>query len=48
VPFMPQATEKLLEALGQDDRTLGEARFGSVGGGARCGALAPLFPRVEP
>ena len=36
VPFMPEATDKLLTALGQDDRSLEAARFGSVGGGARC------------
>jgi methionyl-tRNA synthetase len=47
VPFMPEAAGKLLAALGQDDQTLESARFGSVGGGARCGALDQLFPRVE-
>jgi methionyl-tRNA synthetase len=47
VPFMPQAAEKLLAALGHDDLTLATARFGSVRGGARCGSLEPLFPRIE-
>ncbi len=47
VPFMPEATERLLRALGQDDLSLANARFGSVGGGARCGPLDPLFPRIE-
>jgi methionyl-tRNA synthetase len=46
-PFMPDATDKLLAALGHRDRSLASVRFGSVGGGARCGALEPLFPRVE-
>ena len=47
VPFMPDATDKLLTALGQGDRSLETARFGSVGGGARIEELEPLFPRVE-
>jgi methionyl-tRNA synthetase len=47
VPFMPEATDKLLTALGHEDRSLESARFGSVGGGARCDELEPLFPRVE-
>ncbi len=47
VPFMPDATDKLLSALGQADRSLETARFGSVGGGATVDELEPLFPRVE-
>ena len=47
VPFMPEATDKLLAALGHEDRSLEAARFGSVGGGNRCEELEPLFPRVE-
>jgi methionyl-tRNA synthetase len=47
VPFIPDATDKLLTALGQADRSLETARFGSAGGGARCDELEPLFPRVE-
>jgi methionyl-tRNA synthetase len=47
VPFMPQATERLLTALGHEDLTLETARFGSQGGGAKCGSLEQLFPRVE-
>jgi methionyl-tRNA synthetase len=47
VPFMPDATERLLAALGQDDPSLERARFGSVGGGARVDELEPLFPRLE-
>ena len=46
-PFMPDATDRLLTALGQGDRSLETARFGSVGGGARVEELEPLFPRVE-
>jgi methionyl-tRNA synthetase len=47
LPFVPESAEKLLRAIGQDDRSLEAARFGSVGGGARCAPLEPLFPRVE-
>jgi methionyl-tRNA synthetase len=47
VPFMPDAADKLLSALGHTDRSLDAARFGSVGGGARVEELEPLFPRVE-
>ena len=47
VPFMPEATDKLLSTLGHDDRSLEAARFGSVGGGARVDELEQLFPRVE-
>ena len=46
-PFVPAAAEKLLTALGQEDRSLESARFGAEGGGARIGELAPLFPKVE-
>jgi methionyl-tRNA synthetase len=47
-PFMPESTERLLGALGQDSLDLGQARFGAVGGGAHVEKLPPLFPRVEP
>jgi methionyl-tRNA synthetase len=46
-PVMPDATEKLLAALGREDRSLERAHLGDVPGGARIGELAPLFPRVE-
>jgi methionyl-tRNA synthetase len=47
-PFLPEATGKLLAALGQDDLSLERARLGEVPGGAQVGELAQLFPRVEP
>ena len=47
-PFMPGTAERLLAALGQEDRSLDGARFGASGGGARIGELGQLFPRVEP
>ncbi|MEA2367803.1 MAG: methionyl-tRNA synthetase, partial [Thermoleophilaceae bacterium] len=46
-PFMPDATGKLLAALGQDDRSLDGATLGAVSGGARVGHLPQLFPRIE-
>jgi methionyl-tRNA synthetase len=47
-PFMPESTERLLTALGQEDRSLDAAGFGAVPGGARVGELDQLFPKVEP
>jgi methionyl-tRNA synthetase len=47
LPFMPEAAERLLEALGQRDTSLQSARFGAVPGGAELGELGQLFPRVE-
>jgi methionyl-tRNA synthetase len=47
-PYMPESAGRLLEALGQDDLSIENAAFGSLGGGAQTGELAPLFPRIEP
>jgi len=44
-PYMPDATGRLLDALGEDSRELAE--FGSRGGGQRLGELAPLFPKLQ-
>jgi methionyl-tRNA synthetase len=46
--FLPESAEKLLAALGREDRSLETAAFGSVPGGARIGELGQLFPKVEP
>jgi len=46
-PWMPASVERLLAALGREDRGLGDARFGAVAGGARIGELGQLFPKVE-
>jgi methionyl-tRNA synthetase len=46
-PFMPGSSERLLEALGQEDLSLERARLGATGGGAQLGELGQLFPRVE-
>jgi methionyl-tRNA synthetase len=45
-PYMPETTDRLLEALREPERALVE--FGSRGGGQRLGELAPLFPKLEP
>ena len=46
-PFMPEATDRLLTAIGADDRSFAAARFGKGGGFGTVGALEPLFPKVE-
>jgi methionyl-tRNA synthetase len=46
-PFMPDSTERLLAALDHEDLSLDTARFGALPGGARCGELGQLFPKVE-
>jgi methionyl-tRNA synthetase len=43
--YMPEATTKLLEALGERRLRLDE--FGSRPGGQTVGELAPLFPKLE-
>ena len=47
LPFVPAAAELLLGALGQEDRSIESATFGSASGGATISALEPLFPKVE-
>jgi methionyl-tRNA synthetase len=47
-PFMPESAERLLAALGREDRSLDTAVFGAVPGGAELGELGQLFPRIEP
>jgi methionyl-tRNA synthetase len=43
--YMPETVDRLLAALGEDERAL--ASFGSRGGGQAIGKLAPLFPKIE-
>src|SRR6185295_3406560 len=43
--YMPETVDRLLAAVGEDDRAL--ASFGSRGGGQAIGKLAPLFPKIE-
>ena len=45
LPYIPEAADKLLDALGEDERGLAE--FGSRGGGASVERIEPLFPKVE-
>ena len=47
-PFMPSSAERLLTALGREDRSIAGARFGAEPGGASVGELGQLFPKVEP
>ena len=46
-PYLPDSAGRLLAALGREQLSLDLAQFGAVGGGARVGELAPLFPRIE-
>ena len=46
-PYVPESAERLLAALGREDRSIDGARFGSGAGGARIGELGQLFPKVE-
>ena len=46
-PYVPETAEKLLAALGREDRSLDGARYGAVGGGARIEEPGQLFPKVE-
>src|ERR1044072_1227896 len=45
VPFLPQTSERLLDALGEASRDL--RSFGSLAGGQRSERLPPLFPQIE-
>jgi methionyl-tRNA synthetase len=45
LPYMPETSGRLLEALAEGGREL-EA-FGGRGGGARIDRIAPLFPKLE-
>jgi methionyl-tRNA synthetase len=47
-PFIPSSAEKLLAALGREDRSMDGARFGAGAGGASVGELGQLFPKVDP
>ena len=45
LPFIPEAADKLLAALGEEGRELAE--FGSRGGGASVERIEALFPKLE-
>jgi methionyl-tRNA synthetase len=44
-PYMPETSDKLLDALGEEGRALAE--FGSRGGGQAVERLPALFPKLE-
>jgi methionyl-tRNA synthetase len=44
-PYIPETADKLLDALGADDRSLDSAAYGAEPGGARIEKLPPLFPK---
>jgi methionyl-tRNA synthetase len=46
-PYMPETTDKLLGALGEDERGLDAAQLGARPGGGRIEALPPLFPKPQ-
>jgi methionyl-tRNA synthetase len=45
VPYLPQTSETLLAALGEDSRAL--ADLGSRPGGQSVARVPPLFPKIE-
>jgi methionyl-tRNA synthetase len=45
VPYLPQTSEQLLAALGEDSREL--SKLGSRRGGQRVERVPPLFPKIE-
>ena len=45
LPWLPETAEKLLAALGREDRSLDCAGLGGHGGGAAMGELGQLFPQ---
>jgi methionyl-tRNA synthetase len=46
-PYIPESADKLLAALGQEDRSIDGARYGAAPGGATVEKLPPLFPKIE-
>ena len=47
LPYLPETADRLLAALGQEERSIEAARFGASHGGARIGDLGQLFPKIE-
>ena len=45
IPYMPETSGRLLEALAEGNRELDA--FGARGGGARVERIAPLFPKLD-
>jgi len=47
LPYLPETADRLLAALGQEERSIEAARFAASRGGARIGDLGQLFPKIE-
>jgi methionyl-tRNA synthetase len=47
VPYVPESADKLLAALGREDRTLASARYGAAPGGQAVERMPPLFPKID-
>ena len=45
LPYMPESSGRLLEALAEGEREL--SAFGARGGGASIERIPPLFPKIE-
>jgi methionyl-tRNA synthetase len=45
-PWIPDSADKLLDAIGEERRTLDAARFGDWPG-AKVSKIEPLFPRID-
>jgi methionyl-tRNA synthetase len=46
-PYIPETADRLLDALGAQDRSLATAAYGAEAGGARVEKLPPLFPKPQ-
>ena len=46
-PYVPDTADRLLAALGREERAIAGARFGAAAGGAAVERLPPLFPKLE-
>jgi len=47
LPYVPVSSDRLLNALGESERSLDVARFGARSGGAETERIPPLFPKLE-
>jgi methionyl-tRNA synthetase len=45
--YMPESTDKLLAALGREDRAIESACYGAAPGGQHVERIPPLFPKIE-
>jgi methionyl-tRNA synthetase len=47
LPYIPETADRLLAALGHEDRGIAGARLGAAPGGQSVERIPPLFPKVE-